>query len=608
MKKSHLYTFPVLVIGTLWLCCVPLLAWGEYGHALNGTLKYPAGFQRFAYTAKEAAFGGNLQLHAIGSFDKMNPFTLKGEEPYGLETFVFDTLAVQSLDEPFSVYGLIAQDIEIAADGLSVVFTLDGAARFADGSPITVKDVAYSLNTLKGPAVHPLFPYYYRDITRSEIIDTARIRFVFAAANRELPMIAAQMPIFSPRSFPETAAATGSTALVRPIGSGPYLVDRFEQGKYIVYRRNPEYWARNHPTRRGMFNYDAITVKYYKDQVVALEAFKAGEFDVMPVYIAKQWVRDLAGSRFNSGELVKKLFSHQNNAGMQGFLMNTRRPLFQKRPVRQAIGLAFDFEWTNRALFYDQYRRSSSFFSNSYLAANGLPQGLELEYLNEFRNSLPLEVFTVPPTPPVTTGRYGLRKNLLKAMNLLHDAGYTVKNGTLVDGNDQPFSFEITLIEPTFERVMAPFVKNLERLGMRVSYRAVDPTIYTERIKNFDFDMIVVSYGQSLSPGNEQRNFWQSAAADQPGSNNYAGIHDKVVDKLIDKIIYAKNNDELTAACRALDRVLWYGYYLVPNWYMNGYRIAYRDIFAQPMELPLYYSPLQLFLTWWIPPGNDGKE
>jgi len=588
------------VVCCFCLCFVSSAVWGAYGLALNGQLKYPAGFQQFAYTSKNARYGGRLNLHAIGGFDKMNPFSLKGDEPYGLETFVFDTLAVESLDEPFSVYGLIAKDIEIAEGGLSVVFTLDTNARFSDGSPVTVEDIAYSLATLKGPTVHPFYPYYYRDITNSEIIDQTKIRFVFSKANRELPMIAAQIPIFSPRSFPGESDSENSESLVPPIGSGPYRVDRFKQGEYITYKRNPDYWARNHPTRKGMFNYDTITVKYYKDQIVALEAFKAGEFDVMPINIAKQWARDLEGPRFQSGELVKKLFPHDNNAGMQGFLMNTRRPVFKDRRVRQAIGLAFDFEWTNKALFYGQYTRSNSFFSNSYLAAKGLPQGLELQYLNEFRDTLPKEVFTTPLKAPVAEGLNGLRRNLRKAMHLLRDAGYTVKDEVLVNSSNQPLAFEITLVSPSFERVMAPFVSNLEKLGMQVSYRTVDPTIYTERLKNFDFDMIVVTYGQSLSPGNEQRNYWQSDAADHPGSNNYAGIKDRAVDRLIDRIIYSKDKVELVAACRALDRVLWYGYYLVPNWYMSGHRIAYHNIFSQPEELPKYYSPIQLILTWWI--------
>ncbi|SHO50138.1 extracellular solute-binding protein [Desulfopila aestuarii] len=591
----------LVAISSVLICIamgVPSPSWGAHGLSMNGALKYPADFQQFSYSSPLAKVGGKLVLHDIGGFDKMNPFTLKGQEPYGLETFVFDPLAVASLDEPFSEYGLIAKDIAVAEDKMSMTFTLHPDARFSDGTPVTVEDVAYSLATLKGPTVHPFYPYYYRDISGSEIVDATRIRFLFSKANRELPMIACQIPIFSKNSFPGDAGE--AEFLTPPIGSGPYVVDKVEQGRAITYKRNPEYWARNHPTRKGMFNYDTITVKYYKDQVVAVEAFKAGEFDVLSVNIAKQWARDLEGPRFESKELVKKLFPHHNNAGMQGFLMNTRKPMFQDKKVRKAIGLALDFEWTNNALFYGQYTRSESFFSNSYLAATGLPEGLELEYLSTYKNELPPEVFTTPLKAPVTDGTAGLRKNLREAMALLKDAGYSIKDGVLVNKNGEPFAFEIILVNPSFERVMAAYVGNLEKLGMKVSYRTIDSTLYTERLKSFDFDMIVAAYGQSQSPGNEQRNFWHSEAADQPGSNNYAGIKSKAVDYLIDKIIYAGNQEELVAASRALDRVLWYGYYLVPNWYMSGHRIAYHNKFSMPEVLPDYYAPLQLIMTWWL--------
>lgn len=593
-----------LVIAAGWLLSLVAGAtpgYAAYGLSLDGKLKYPEGFQQFAYTSPEAKKGGKLVLHSIGAFDKLNPFTLKGEAAEAIETLVFDTLGEKSLDEPFAVYGLIAKDIAVAEDGLSVVYTLNADARFSDGTPVTVEDIAYSLATLKGPTVHPLYPYYYRDISGSEILDKTRIRFNFSQKNRELPMIASEIPIFSKRSFAEWENDQAKGSHLRPpLGSGPYVVGKVIQGKAITYQRNPDYWAKNHPARKGMYNFDTITVEYYKDQIVALEAFKAGEFDVLPVNIAKQWARDMVGPRFESGELVKKLFPHANNAGMQGFLMNTRRPMFQDRLVRQAVGLALDFEWTNASLFYGQYTRADSFFSNSYLAAKGLPEGLELQYLDVYRDILPPEVFATPLGAPVVEGKSGLRSNLRKAKTLLEAAGYTVKNGTLINSAGERLSFEITLVSPTFERVMAAFVGNLDKLGMKVTYRTIDSTLYAERLKNFDFDMIVVSYGQSQSPGNEQRNYWSSEAADQPGSNNYAGIKSKAVDGLVDRIIYAKDQTELAAACKALDRVLWYGYYLVPNWYMSGYRIAFRDKFSQPKVLPDYYSPTHLFLTWWL--------
>ena len=591
---------PWLSLGFAILCSKLLLtatfSQAAHGVSLDGSLKYPANFSHFSYVNPTAPKGGKVVLESLGSFDKMNPYTLKGTAPFGLEMLVFESLAVASLDEPFAEYGLIAQDIQVAADQKSVTFTLNPSAKFADGSPITAEDVAFSLAVLKGKDVHPLYPQYYKDISGSDIIDAHTIRFNFSSPNRELHLIATQIPIFSKKNY---QASAGMAGLTPPLGSGPYIVSQVQPGKLISYSRNPNYWAKDHPVRRGMFNFDTITVKYYKDQVVALEAFKAGEFDFLPVSTAKHWARDMDGEHFTSGRLVKKIFPHQNNADMQGFLMNTRRPIFADRRVRQAMGLALDFNWTNAALFFGQYTRTNSFFSNSYLAARGLPTGLEKQYLTELREQIPPEVFTTPLAAPETNGPDGLRQNLRAAKKLLQEAGWESKNGRLENSAGLAMEFEITLVSPAFERVIAAYVSNLEKLGKKVRYLTLDPALYTERLKNFEFDMIVESYGQSLSPGNEQRNFWHSSAADQPGSENYAGIRDPAVDRLVDTIIYAKNQEELTAACQALDRVLWYGYYLIPHWYINGYRLSYRNMFGQPSTLPLYYSPNQLLLTWW---------
>ena len=572
-----------------------------HGISIDGQLKYPPDFEQFAYTSPKARPGGELVLHDLGSFDKMNPFTLKGTAPFGLDTLVFETLAVPSLDEPFATYGLIAKDIALAADRLSVTFTLDERARFSDNSPVTVEDVKFSLETLKSDQVHPFYPYYYQDISGAEILDQHQIRFNFARANRELHMIAAQIPVFSRAFYQEHGFAppAGAEVMLAPRGSGPYIIDTVKQGKSITYRRNPDYWAQDHPTRRGLFNFDRLTINYYKDQIVAVEAFKAHEFDFMLVNIAKQWARDMQGGKFANGTIVKKVFPHHNNAGMQGFLMNTRRSQFKDRRVRQALGLALDFEWTNNALFFDQYRRSHSYFSNSPLAAIGDPQGLELQYLQAFRATLPPEIFTTPPTPGETQGRDGLRTHLRQARQLLADAGWQVREGVLQNDQGKPFEFEILLVSPSFERVMAPYVKNLEKLGIQADYRTIDPALYTDRLQNFDFDMIVQVYGQSQSPGNEQRNYWHSESAATKGSRNLAGIADPAVDAMVERIIYATTQQELTAACRALDRILWYGYYLVPNWFMDGHRIAYHNLFDQPEQLPLYYDPYQLLMTWW---------
>ncbi len=581
--------------------CIALPSFAGSGIAINGSLKYRNDFKHFQYTSENSIKGGEVTLHDIGSFDKLNPFTLKGESPLEIETLLFEPLMASSLDEPFSVYGLLAQDIEIAKDKKSVIFTLDPQARFSDGSDVTAEDVAYTLALLKSSKVHPHYQSYYRDIAGSEILGKKRIRFLFSSVNRELPLIAGQIRVLPKKyhirnGFTEESSSNTPES---PIGSGPYIVSHVALGKSITYQRNEKYWAKDLPTRKGMYNFDQITVKYYKDQVIALEAFKAGEFDFISINIAKQWARDIKGPKFTDGQFIKKPFPHDNNAGIQGFVMNSRRTVFKDRRVRQAMGLALDFSWINRSLFFDQYTRNNSFFSNSILAAKGLPSPLELEYLLPFKDTLPKEVFTTAPAAPTTTGKHGIRVNLRKAKLLLNESGWHVKGGVLVNEKGEPFQFAITLVSPSFERVMASYVKNLKKLGIQASYRTIDQALYVEKIKKFDFDMIVTSYGQSQSPGNEQRNYWTSASAAIPGSRNYAGIHSAAVDSLVDKIIYAEKKEELVAACRALDRVLWYGYYLVPNWYLPYYRLSYKNVFAMPEKSPLYYYPFQLLMTWW---------
>jgi len=586
----------------LLFCLLPLPALAAHGVSIDGNLKYPPDFSRFAYTAPDARSGGTLVLHDLGSFEKMNPFTLKGAAPHGLSPYVFETLAVPSLDEPFAEYGLIASDIDLAADKQSVTFTLNAKARFADGTPVGVEDVKFSLETLKSEQAHPFYQMYFRDIIAADILDPQRIRFRFARANRELHLVAAQLPVLSKRFYSQHPfnPTDGQGAMTVPVGSGPYLVAEILPGKSITYRKNPDYWARDLPVRRGMFNFDTIVVKYFKDPVVSVEAFKAGEFDFMNVNIAKQWQRDLTGRRFDNGELIKKTFPHHNNAGMQGFVFNTRRPLFQDRLVRRALGLAFDFEWTNKTLFFSQYTRNNSYFSNSDFAAQGLPDAGELQLLEPHRRELPAEVFSQPLQPPSTDPPASLRTNMQEAQALLDKAGWVIRDGALVNAQGEPFRFEILLADASFERVIAPYVGNLKKLGIEVSYRTIDPALYADRIKNFSFDMVVTTYGQSQSPGNEQRDFWTSAAADRPGSRNLAGITSPVVDALVDAIIYANTQAQLVTACRALDRVLWHGYYLVPNWYLANHRLAYTARLKHPQTLPLYFSAEQWLDTWWL--------
>ncbi len=573
----------------------------EHGLAIDGNLKYRPDFKKFDYVSERAEKGGDLVLHSIGSFDKMNPYTLKGSAPDGLQKFVFESLTESSLDEPFAQYGLLAKDIKIADDDLSVTFVLHDHARFSDGSEVTAEDVKFSVETLKSDKVHPLYPYYYADIANVEILDKHTVRLNFKQKNRELPLIAGQIPVL-PKNFYDEHGFENRD-LIAPTGSGPYIIKSFKQGRYISYERNPHYWGLDHPVRKYMYNFDTITFKYYKDHSVAVEAFKAGEFDLMLVNIAKQWDRDIAGTKVDSGQIIKRKFPHQNNAGMQGFVMNTRRDVFREPAVRKAVGLAFDFEWTNKTLFYNQYERSNSYFSNSYLAATGLPTAAELELLTPLKNEIPPEVFTAELQAPITVKTGGIRNNLRAAMQLLRDNGWQLQDGVMQNEAGVKLSFEIILVSPSFERVMAAFTDNLKKIGIQASYRTIDSALYTDKINNFDFDMCVYVFAQSQSPGNEQRNFWHSEAADRKGSRNIAGIKSAAVDTLVDKIIYAGNREELTTATKALDRVLWYGYYLVPNWHLNGHRLAYHNKFSIPENTPTYYDYLSFVMTWWS--GQD---
>ncbi|NLZ18154.1 MAG: ABC transporter substrate-binding protein [Desulfobulbaceae bacterium] len=591
------YLQQYIIVALLFL---PLPLHAAHGLSIDGSLKYPKGFTRFDYTSPHAKSGGHINLHDLGSFDKMNPFTLKGVPPSGLNSYIFESLAVPSLDEPFAEYGLIAEDIELATDKKSVTFTLNARAAFSDGSPVTVEDVQFSLETLKSAQTHPFYQIYFRDIERAEILDPRRIRMHFTRPNRELHMIAGQLPVLSKAFYSNHPFdATGAASMVPPIGSGPYVVAQVVPGKLINYKKNPHYWAKDHPVRRGMFNFDSITIKYYKDPVVSLEAFKAGEFDFIFVNIAKQWQRDMRGRRFDNGELIKNTIPHHNNSGMQGFVFNTRRSLFHDVRVRQALGLALDFEWTNASLFYSQYTRNNSYFSNSIYAAQGLPDEDELKLLNPWRDVLPQEVFTQTLTPPTTTAPKSLRGNLLKAKKLLEQAGWRIQDGVLKNSEGRTFHFDILLVDNAFERVIAAYANNLKKLGITIEYRSIDPSLYTDRIKNFDFDMVVSVFGQSQSPGNEQRDYWSSQAADQQGSRNLAGIKNPAVDALVEAIIYADTQEKLTTACRALDRVLWYGYYVVPNWYLASHRLAYASWLRQPETLPLYFSATSWLDTWW---------
>ncbi|MBF0453730.1 MAG: ABC transporter substrate-binding protein [Magnetococcales bacterium] len=598
MKKTFFVAFFALLL--LWS---PSL-WAAHGISLDGDLKYPKGFSGFEYTSERAKVGGKVTLYSLGGFDKMNPFTLKGVAPDHLGSLLFDTLMVQSLDEPFAQYGLLATDIHVAEDGLSVACTLDPDARFSDGSPLTAEDVKYSLEVLQSEAAHPFYAGYFRDIKQAEVVGPHQIIFHFAQQNRELPLIFGEMPIFS-RAFFAKHSFEGLNLTI-PLGSGPYTVESMVPGKTITFKRNPNYWGWKRAVNRGMYNFERIEIKYFKDSVVALEGFKAGEFDFLVEHNSKHWARDYQGDKFDEGLIKKEQLIHKRGAGMQGFVFNLRREKFQDKRVREALTLAFDFEWSNKNLFHGQYVRSDSFFSNSEMAAKGKPSPAELALLEPFRDQLDPAVFEAVKPPPSTLPPGSIRHNLRRAMKLLKEAGWKVgKDRILRNSRGTPLQIDMMLASASFERIIAPYVANLKRLGVAVNYRTVDLALYKRRLDTFDFDMIVTVFGQSQSPGNEQRDMWHSASADAKGSKNYIGIKDPVVDALVDAIIYSTSRSELLAACRALDRVLLAGHYLVPNWYLNTHRIAYWNKFDRPTKLPLYYSADSWLWSWWIKEGSQ---
>ncbi|VAW67404.1 ABC transporter, substrate-binding protein (cluster 5, nickel/peptides/opines) [hydrothermal vent metagenome] len=565
--------------------------------AMGYTPKYPADFTHFEYTSLNAKKGGHLILAAAGTFDSFNPFILKGYAAEGID-LLFDTLMVSSNDEPFSKYPLIANDIALAADRLSVTFKIDPRARFNNGDEITAQDVLFSFNTIMSEQAHPQFKFMYADVKDAEVLDKYTIRFNFKQQNSELHLILGSISVFSKKWL--DGKPFDKLTEAEPIASGPYTIKNYDLGKRITYQRNPDYWAKDLPARRGQYNFDEVQFKYYRDLVISMEAFKSGAFEFRHEYYSKLWAREHNGPNYDAGKIIKENLPHSNNAGMQGFVFNTRREVFKDEAVRRAIALAFDFEWSNKRLFYNQYVVNDSYFSNSELQATGLPEGKELALLNLFRDQLPEAVFTEPWQAVSTAPPRSLRKNLRLARDILAKAGWRVERGVLVNKKNQPLKFRVLLAQKGMDRILAPFARNLSKLGINMKYRTVDRSLYIRRVRTFDYDMIVGSFPESLSPGNELRNMFHSASAEKKGSRNLMGLKSPVVDALVDKIISSANRADLLIACRALDRVLLQGNYLVPNWYINTHRIAYWDRFERPKKLPLYYNAESWMLsTWW---------
>lgn len=570
---------------------------GTKVHALTlgDAPKYGPDFKHLDYVNPDAPKGGTVSYGALGTYDSFNPYIIKGT-PAGLRS-LFETLTASPEDDILSEYGLIAESMELAPDKSWIIYDLRPEARWHDGKPITAEDVVFSFNVLveKGD---PFYRSYYSDVAKAEALAERRVKFTFkSGGNRELPVIMGQLPVLPKHWW--AARRFEDVLLEPPLGSGPYKLGKYDMGRSYTMERVPDYWGKDLPLRRGTENYDRAVYTYYRDPEVQFEAFKSGRIDLRSENSAKRWATQYDFPAIKDGRVKKEKFRHVRPAGLQAFVMNARRPFFAERKVREALIYAFDFEWANKTLFFGEYTRSRSYFENSELAARGLPSEEELKLLEPLRGKIPDEVFTTEYNPPKTDGSGNNRDNLAKAAQLLDDAGWKVQDGKRVkDG--KPFAFEILIDDPAFERIVQPFAQNLQRIGITASVRMlIDASQYESRVEEFDFDMLVGGWGQSLSPGNEQREFWGSAAADLKGSRNYVGIKDPAIDALVDQLINAQTRHDLIVHCRALDRVLQWNYFVVPNWYLPADRIAFWNKFSMPSKRP--DPPYSVGTSgWWI--------
>lgn len=569
--------------------------------SLVGEPKYKPGFKHLDYVNPDAPKGGELRLHSIGGFDNLNTFIIKGDPAPGLG-FVYQSLMESTPDEMSTEYGAIAASADIPDDLSYVIYNLRPDARWHDGKPITAEDVIWSFDTLKAKG-RPIYRFYYANVSKAEALDPHRVKFTLTGPrNRELPQILGQLTVL-PKHWWATRDFEATT-LEPPLGSGPYRVAHVEPNRAIVLERVKDWWAKDLPINRGRYNFDRIRIDMYRDSTVALEAFKAHQYDFRIENSAKEWATSYDFPARQAGLVVTEEIPHKRPTGMQAFIYNTRRPIFSDRRVREALAYAFDFEWSNKNLFYEQYKRTESYFSNSDFAARGLPEGAELAILEKYRDKVPPEVFTKPYQAPRTDGSGNNRENLRIAIRLLESAGWKVKNQRLVNDKGEAFSFEILLDNPQFERIVQPFARNLERLGIAVRIRTVDSAQYTNRVRSFDFDMIVGGWPQSDSPGNEQRDFWGSAAASRDDSRNLAGIKDPVIDALIEEVVQAHDRDSLIAATRALDRVLLWNHFVIPQYHVAKDRVAYWNRFGKTGVNPTYGVDLQ---AWWVEPAKDAE-
>ena len=589
-------------------------AWSAHGYALWGDMKYPPGFNHFDYVNPDAPKGGELRLVSnlrLSTFDKYNPFTIRGGAPAYLSQLMFDTLLTGSLDEEGAGYGLLAEDVTVAPDGLSATFRLRREARFHNGDAVLAADVKHSYDTLVGPHTSPAYKTMLIDVDGVDVVDERTVRYRFKRANRELPLTVGGLPVFS-RQWGE-GKPFNEVVMEPPIGSGPYKIGPVKFGKDITYVRDPDYWARELNVRRGTANFDRILVKIYRDNTARLEALKAGEFDLMAFYSAGDWARRVNGKRFDSGELVKGEFQHKLPTGFQSYVLNTRRPLLQDVRVREALGLAVDYEWMNRQMFYNSYTRVSGLFGNTSCAASGLPSAEELALMEPLRGQIPAAAFGPAYAPPRTDQPKdpavgGLRENLRRAQILLAEAGWTVQGTTLRNAQGQAFVLEYLDSNEGGARVVTPWMRNLEKLGITLRFRPVDFALYQQRLQKFDFDVTTIAYAGTANPGQEYADLFGSQAADTEDSGNLAGVKSAAVDSIISLMVSAKTEAQYRAACRTLDRVISHSHVLLPQWFAGTHRMAYNAWrLERPKVTPPYFRGETWAIdTWWArnPPGT----
>ncbi|MDN5514789.1 extracellular solute-binding protein [Ectopseudomonas composti] len=586
----------------------------SHGYAQFGTLKYPASFSHFDWVNPDAPKGGTLRIMAAGTFDTLNPYTFKGSSPistahflqYGAnelnEPLMVGTGAYDpSGDEPASSYGLIAKSVEYSEDRSWVVFNLRPEARFHDGKPITAYDVAFSYRLLRNDG-HPQYRTNLQEVKRVDILGRHRIRFVFKRAGNPLLILRlGELPVLPQHYWKDRDFK--STTFDVPLGSGPYRIVQVVPGRRLVFERVKDWWGKDLPVNRGKYNFDRIEVEFYRDNHVAFEAFKAGEFDFYIENQAKNWSNGYRFPAVTRGDVIRAEIPHQIPTQTQALFMNTRRELFSDRRVREALGLMFDFEWTNRTLFNNAYVRAASYYPNSEFSATGKPEGAEWLLLSPHRDKLPARLFTEAPKQPVTDGRGIPRETLRRALGLLAEAGWKPVGQELRNARGQRLEFEIMLVNPSLERILQPYTANLASIGISANLRTVDRAQYKQRLDQFDYDMILLTLPQTLSPGLEQSLYFHSSQVNVKGGKNYAGVNDPVVDQMIDKLLSAQTRDEQVAAARALDRVLLWQHYSIPNWYINYHRLAYRNRFAF-VTTPPYTLGLR---TWWLKPTENTR-